>query len=871
MRNVNTLTARRMLGVAGWPFIAALGPVLVMPAFAAAQESLPQDAAAGDSESFAPVGSAGERPAPHSGSEASGTAGAEAETGDSEPPEELLVTGTRFGGRTSMDSAVPIDSFKVETLQQQGNGDMTEILKNIVPSFAATSYTGDGSAFIRSSSLRGLPPDETLVLVNRKRRHRSALVALGGAAMNQGAQAVDVGMIPTIALRNMEVLRDGAAAQYGSDAIAGVINYILKDNAQGGEVQARVGQWYGGEHEFQIAGNLGLPLGPEGFLSLSAEYTDSQELSRGGQHEKARALTDMGVQDVPDPAQVWGRPQSRGLRLFWNGGLPVTEDVRPYFFGSFARTYGNYGFFYREPNKSGVSTPLPLDPMDPSKGNFSWSDQGQWPVGFTPRLEGFITDFSQVAGVGGAFPFGVQYDLSGAFGMNRISYTLNDSINPSWGPESPTVFKPGDLQQRDLNFNADFSYGITEGLNLAWGAEWRSEEFTMYQGDDASWQAGRWSGVSSLRDPTAMIDPMTMMSMPYTEPLIGANGYQGTSPDMAGAWTRTNWAFYADTEWDANEDLLLQGAGRFENFSSFGSTLNGKLAARYTATDFLTLRGAASTGFRAPTPGQSNLTNVATVFVPGTIEQQLTGTVRPTDEVARPHGGRLLQPEKSVNVSFGFTTQPTGSLRLTADAYRIAVEGRIVMAADIDVSAMAAPPGSPTYQKIRFYTNGLDTVTTGLDVVLLYDLDWADFALEGAGDMNVSLAYNFNRTKVAEQTNIAVNERRKANIENALPRHHLAATATQNLGKWSLMLRANYYGSHQDEDPQYSVGGEVLLDAQLTYRIDRRFSLMLGANNMLNNFPDEVPTRMANGLPWPRRSPVGYHGGMVYLRGVARL
>ncbi|MCG8557695.1 MAG: TonB-dependent receptor, partial [Proteobacteria bacterium] len=372
------------------------------------------------------------------------------------------------------------------------------------------------------------------------------------------------------------------------------------------------------------------------------------------------------------------------------------------------------------------------------------------------------------------------------------------------------------------------------------------------QGDDASWMPGRWAAVGGL------IDPVT--NLPYQPPLVGANGYQGTSPAMAGSWARTNWALYADMEWDLTDEYLVQTAVRFEDFSSFGSTLNGKLASRYILAEYLTLRGALSTGFRAPTPGQSNLTNVATVFVPGTTEQQITGTVRPTDPIALMHGGRPLVAEKSVNVSLGFTMRAAESLRLTADVYRIAVNGRIVMATDIPVQ------NNPTYRIIRFYTNGLDTVTTGFDVVLLHDLDWADTA----NDANLSLAYNYNDTNVVSQSSLAINGRRKANIENNLPKHHLAATLTQDLGDWSFMLRANLWGPHQDEDPDYRVGPEVLLDAQLTYRIDWRFRVMLGANNILNTFPDPVPTRADNGLPWPRRSPVGYHGGMVYLRAVAR-
>jgi len=346
---------------------------------------------------------------------------------------DVVVTGTRSKPRTAISSPVPIDNFVAEVIDRQGNGDITENLKNVVPSFTATPLTGDGAAFVRPTSLRGLPPDETLVLINSKRRHRSSLIAHFGAAMNAGAHAVDIGHIPSIAIKNLEVLRDGAAAQYGSDAIAGVFNFILKDANKGAEVQAQVGQWYGrnygAETDYKVAMNFGMPLTKKGFLNISGEYTFNEELKRGNQHAAA-----IGLPGVSDPVMNWGRPESSGFRSMWNAGVEIAPNVDLYSFGNFSDTYGNYSFFFRSPDRTGVLTPVPIDPTDPSGGNFSWGDF--YPIGFTPRLEGDQTDFSSATGIKGSIGGGINYDLSATFGYNRINYTLNNTLNPSWGPFS---------------------------------------------------------------------------------------------------------------------------------------------------------------------------------------------------------------------------------------------------------------------------------------------------------------------------------------------------------------------------------------------------------------------------------------------------
>jgi iron complex outermembrane recepter protein len=759
---------------------------------------------------------------------------------------ELVVTGTRSAPRSVMRSPTPIDVLPAIQLQRQGNGDMTEVLKNLVPSFAATALTGDGAAFVRSTSLRGLPPDNVLVLINSKRRHRSALIAHFGAAMNVGAHAVDIGQIPTIGLKRLEVLRDGAAAQYGSDAIAGVMNFILSDAREGVRVEAQTGAWYEGEVDTKVAANIGLPLTDDGFINLSAEFTNSPELSRGIQHAAA-----IGVPGAKNPAMNWGRPKSSGLRTTWNAGIKLSDKAEAYAFGNYANTYGNYSFFYRAPGKSGALTPIPLNPANPAEGNFCWCDQ--FPAGFTPRLEGDGEDFSGILGIRGENDKGVKYDLSVSHGTNRLNYTLLGSLNLSWGPNSPFDFNIGDLKQKETNVNLDFSYPASDVFNFAWGVEWREEVYQMFLGQKEAWLPGPWAKVNQLTNPET--------GEKYGAPGLAANGMPGTNPAAAGIFDRQNWAAYVDTEWDATEKLLIQIAGRAENFSDFGSTVNGKLAFRLSASERFALRGGVSTGFRAPTPGQSNFTGIVTSFDGVTGKQVQEGTVRPTSPLALALGGAPLKPEDAVNLSLGFTASPARGFNITVDAYQIDVDNRIIKSRSLPVT------GNPEFAELAFYTNSLDTRTKGVDIVGEYSSPWGD-----GNTTQVSVAYNYNDTNVLRQRKVGginpVSDGTIFNIENNLAKHRATLTLTEGFGeKVSWTVRGNYYGSTIDErGTQEVVGSEVLVDMELSYEVNENFSLVAGANNLFNNFPDRIDTRLSQGMPFPRRSPISYHGGMSYFR-----
>ena len=787
----------------------------------------------------------------------------------------VFVTGTRAAGRTSMKSPTPIDGFDNQTLRRQGNGDMTETLKNQVPSFNATPLTGDGAAFVRPTSMRGLPPDNVLVLTNSKRRHRSALISHFGAAMNVGAQAADIGMIPSIAVKRLEVLRDGASAQYGSDAIAGVMNFILKDNNDGVEFEVTSGQWMtaengrGGERDITAAANIGLPLSDDGFLSISAEYSVRPELSRGYQHASAadgykgwvQAADNtnadgkyVGTQNVDDwqTAMNWGRPENNGFRSVWNAGMTVGDGVEAYSFGNYADTYGEYSFFLRATGKSGALTAIPLNPTDPSEGDFSWGDT--YPLGFTPRLEGHGNDFSSVIGVRGEdlAGFGVNYDFSTSYGSNYLHYNLRNSLNLSWGPNSPHNFVIGDIQQEETNYNADFTYPMGD-LNLAVGAEWREEQYTMYQGQKEAWMAGPWALVHTLTYDSAGTG--TMVNYGYTAPGLAANGMPGTSPDAAGAFARQNTGYYVDAEYDLDA-LLVQAAFRMEDFSDFGTTTNYKVSGRYSLGNLATFRGGYSTGFRAPTPGQSNYSGVTTSFDGVTGMQVNEGTLKPTHPLCVALGGAALEPETATNLSAGFTTSMVSGLNLSVDYYQIDLKAKIIKSRSLPVE------GSTEFSELAFYTNALDTKTSGIDVVATYSL----------GNTNVGLAVNTNETSVEAQNQVGgqnpVSDGTVFNLENNLPKMRMTASVTQSFSDaLSLMARVNHYGETIDErGDQEKVDPIQLIDIELNYRVGDNLTVVFGASNALNTFPTQIATRMSQGMPYPRRTPIGYHGGMMFTR-----
>ena len=769
-----------------------------------------------------------------------------------------VTVGTRSKPRKSYDSPVAIDSYSAEMLKLNGSGDLTERLKYLLPSYNAMMRTGDGAAFIRSTTLRGLPPDDILLLVNGKRRHRSALIQHGGPSTTAGSHAADPGPIPAIALKNIEVLRDGAASQYGSDAIAGVLNFTLKDSDQGGELEAQWGEYYQGERIIKLAANIGLSVANKGFINLSAEYVDNEQLIRGVQPASAQIAIDSGIPNVglDSPysgdrlAQTWGRPKADGLRTAWNMGYSIDEHKQVYAFGNFADYSGNFRFFYRDPEHASLQA-MPKDPNDLSQGNFCWCEQ--LPGGYTPYLVADITDFSNIFGVRGNFSSGMSYDFSTSFGMNKIDYTLFNTLNPSFGPNSPRDFDIGDLQEKDINVNADFSKRIYDNFNFAYGFEWREEKYIMFESQLEAWALGPWAEIGQLTDPNT--------GEFYSAPPIGSNGFSGTTSNGAGSFSRDNYAVYTDVEWHINEEILLQGALRFENFSDFGNTTNSKLAVRYQLFEQLILRGVVSTGFRAPTPGQSNYSGIRTSAdgASGLLVQD--GTVLPTSELAISLGGKALDAEKSKNLSFGFTSILDENFTLALDLYWIEVKDRIAKTIDIPIV------DNPLFTRASFYTNALNSETKGVDIVAMYVKNWKNGA-----SSQVNFAFNHNQSSITNQNQVnginPVSDIAIFNIENTLPKNRFNLTVTHNFNNyWQIKGRANYFSQTIDERIEHEkISANTFIDIEVSYQQTKHTRWTLGASNLFDTYPSEIETRKANGLLYAQRSPLSYDGGMAYLR-----
>lgn len=766
--------------------------------------------------------------------------------------EKISVIGSRSSKeRTVADSPVPIDILSADDLNSVSGVDLTDSLKALIPSYTATPATGDGSAFVRPTSLRGTASDQTLILVDGKRRHRSALVQFFAPAAGNGAHAPDVGMIPSIALKRIEVLRDGAASQYGSDAIAGVINFVTKDASEGGLVELQYGQHYEGESSVKLAVNKGLALGEDGFLNLSLEYSDNDALSRGVQRPDAQALVDGGVQGVGADSpfgdsplvQTWGRPETEALRMFINAGMELDGNKQAYGRFSYADTSGRYRFFYRSPTHSTINDLV-------AEGY----DGGLTNTGFTPFLDGEQTDYSAIFGLKGQMFNDTAYDVSVSTGSNELNYFLNNSINQGLGLTAdlqiPQMgFNTGGYQQEEMNINADFSTLLTDNLNLAYGLEWREEKYTSMAGE-----------VNSYSDSAG-------------QPNGGVSGMRGIEAKNAGTFSRDNVAVYVDVEHDVTDELLMQYALRYEDFSDFGGTTNWKVAGNYSLTDDLSLRAALSTGFHAPTPGQANVSSIITTF-DGTGAQQEEGLIPATSDLAISLGGQELKEEESTNFSIGLSSSLGDNTTVTLDYYQIAVDDRIYRTGNIDVA------DSDLFDSVSFYTNVLDVKHSGIDLVVSSSFDW-----NTSTTTDVAFAYGYNEIEVVNVREVngetPVSSSTVEDIENNFPNHRFVLTTNTSFSDdWNLMVRANFYGAHYDErgtiagngsdgSKSAEIGSIVYLDAELGYQVNDAMRVKLGFTNIVDSYIDEINSPNANrqsvGLQYPRRSAANYEGGSWYL------
>ena len=811
--------------------------------------------------------------------------------------EAITILGSRRAPRSATDSAVPVDVLRGKDLTAQGNTDIIDTLTSVVPSLNANREPiSNGATLVRPVNLRSLPSDHTLVLVNGKRRHRGAVVGEFVTGVNRGAQGVDIYPLFGFGLRQVEVLRDGAAAQYGSDAIAGVVNYSLVDDPDVRMVSLQYSQAYDGDGTTLDAnGVFGAPIGEDGFVTLSFQVRDQGSTSRGVQDGGALLLQQAGFA-VRDPVVEWGQPNIRDdYKFLINSGFKVTENAEMYAFASYSTRNVDGSFYFRNPSRrSGVYVnpttgnflfgdltgeggcpegPLPTESptaaqefVDSAPDNcFSFFDE--FPNGFTPRFGGDVKDISIFTGFRGTFREDFDYDFSVGFGENKIFYAISNTVNASLGPESPFSFELGTQSQSEVVANIDFAYRLDAGLNspinIAFGFQFQNEEFAVEPGELDSFRTG----------------PLATQGFS-----VGSNGFQGFPDSVSGVFERDAYSLYLDVESDLTDWLLVSAAARYEEFSDFGGTFNGKIAALVRIIDSLAVRGSFSTGFRAPTLGQSNVQRSSTTFLDGLLAESLV--ISTTDPVAEFFGGGPLDPETSRNLSFGLTAS-FGDFNVTLDYFNISVDGRIALLPQTltpeDQAALAElnVPNASTLSQVQFFINDFDTRTQGLDLVANYRLNWA------GGNTNFILAFNWTDTKVTDR-GTTVDDVRERELEDTLPDFRLTATLSHILGDFDGLVRVNYFGEVFEtlfNDPSLPVvtPSIFLVDLEIGWQFTDEIRIAAGAKNVFDAFPAEweIPDGQGGtftgrtagflGAIYPLNHPAGLNGGSYYVRLTATL
>ncbi|MBU6166201.1 MAG: TonB-dependent receptor [Alphaproteobacteria bacterium] len=874
----------------------------------------------------------------------------------------IVVTGTRRTDRTVLESAVPVDVFSADDFKAQPAPQLQTILQTLVPSFnQQRNLLGDASAFVRPPTLRGLPADQILVLINGKRMHRSALVQVAAGALNAGAQGPDLSQISGVALGRLEVLRDGAAAQYGSDAIAGVINLGLRRDT-GFEVTARYGQTYRGDgQDTQLSAFYGTKLGDDGgFFNITGEFIDQNIWDRSVRRPTIAPLIAQGITpDLPTGNRLGG-PENRAYRAVFNMEVPA-GDTTFYAFGNYGWQRQGNDFNFRSPvtvthdpipGRPGTATtsrnvnPVFLTRVgfdtngtplwDANGATFNINDDARFPTfrnGFVPFFEATNEDIGLVGGLKGQ-EWGIKYDVSMMYGTNQIRYFMSDTINASLGPATPTNFYMGKLVQREFNFNADFTteaeIGFAKPLFIAWGVEVRREAYEVGLGDAPSWTVGQFAS-QRLVQCTLAAAPVACSTAGASAPtflrvstaLPGSNGFQGFGPASVVEGGRNNYSAYVDFEATPVENLDIGVAARYDYFNDFGDTFNGKISARYAFNDAVAVRGAASTGFRAPTPGQQFTQNLTTGFPFGSTVPLGIATVRPDSPIGRFFLAQPLTPEKSVSFSGGLVLTPGGGFNITVDYYNIKVSDRIGITGNLNPNqangtgltatqfllaqgvAEAAELGA-----VRYFTNAFDTRTQGFDVVIQHKAD------TGFGRFNTSLAVNYNNTKVTDRKVVAgtlangqslsnfrpVDDVRVGNIERSNPNWRAVLSETYTNGMFDATARASYFGSFTSFfDPittgigatpgvdatqaaalyptpfSKSFGAQFAFDIEVGVTFEENYRIAVGAQNLFNTFPQRETRNIfpstggaANGSIYPDTAPIGQMGGFWYLRASAR-
>ena len=819
--------------------------------------------------------------------------------------EEVVVTGTRRVGTLPTETLSPVDVLGGERLARQSAFDITDSLTAISPSLNTQRFPiADGTALIRPVTLRNLSPDQTLVLVNGTRRHRSPLVNLQLAPLgtvNQGSQGVDWSAIPTAAIERVEVLRDGASAQYGSDAIAGVINVILKDADSGLTFDTQYGQYGQGDGErFTIGANWGFAIGEGGYANLTGEYALSNTTSRGIVRGDA---ADVGAflgepNDIPlgGLGQRWGDPDTDSFKLAVNFGYGVGNSAEVFGFATYTSKDIESDFFYRRPNlpaaagialqtpqlaidndgdfvpdpapqtlvddivAQGLSVPDLLVPDATSPSGFRLENPiaAQFPGGYNPDFGADLSDFAVVAGIKGDINDSFTYNVRGRYADSEVDYELGETINPSLGITSPLEFNPGTLSQEEASVNADFVQTLQNSpVNIAFGAEWRRENYVIGEGDPLSILAG----------PTASFFG------------VGSDGFQGFPVESAGDFESDSFAFYLDVESDITEQLTAAFAIRYENFTDFDATSTDiKLSLRYQFNETLAVRGTFNTGFRIPTAGQVNTLNVTTTSN-AAGELVPNGTFPVNNPISIALGAQDLDEEESISFTAGVVWQPTNNIDVTLDYYRVAIDDRLallnntVSAADVVTltAAGVADAANLAGSSVNFFVNGFDSDVNGIDVAIT-----GDWEILG-GLLNVDLRHNFNDQNVSNVAPGTINQSRVFDLENQVPNNSTVLSLDYSRGPFDGLVRLRYYDDWSTTGGLFSPGdasdidnysGDVLVDLELGYDVTRNYRVTVGAENLFDVEPEDElnPVSRFLGVDLSLTSPFGFNGVFWYAR-----
>lgn len=764
--------------------------------------------------------------------------------------DEIIVTGTHQTSRTVTTSLAPIDVISAADLEKSGNESVRDLIAAVTPS-ANVSNSGAGASFaVKTLSLRGLSSDQTLILVNGKRRHDTSMMFINGSTQN-GQSPADLDLIPTSAIDHIEVLRDGAAVQYGSDALAGVVNIILKKDRPGGITLSGGMTAEGDGKRGDVSIDQGWSIGQGGTLHLSTDIYGQGRTVRGGQYTGQIYPL---VNGQPDPREATvdrfinkpGQPQTTRYDGSYDLTLPVSDTVTLYSFSTIASRGSNSWLTYRNP--AGSNNVLSL-----------------YPNGYIPRLDLDDLDYQVAAGFKGDGPWGVHWDLSSTYGEDKVKYREHSDLNVTYGAASPTEFYLGSTDAQEWTTNLDLSRDLTTGifaepLFISAGAEYRQNHYSISPGDYASYANGG-SGLIS-----------------------GAQGVTGFPPSLSGSWSRENESVYFGIDQTVIKGLDVSAAGRYEHYSDFGDTTNAKGSMRYEPIDGYAIRGTISTGFRAPTLAQEHYASSSTIGVTRVgypTTPYPVQTLPPDSAAARALGATALKPEQSTNYSIGFIAEPISNLTFSADAYEIQIKDRILLSATLlgtPVSNALAAAGLNPQQGGFFFTNAADTTTTGLDLVANYLTRFDEW-----GTVKWGASANFNHTSfdriTAPPTALAaaglvlIDRARQGDFTKGTPANKFILDADWNLGDFESFIRVTRYGAVTAVNAtgpalDEKANARFIVDLNLSYDISDGVRGTIGADNLLNTYPSVVRAiNQSNGAQYYNAySPFGISGGYYYAK-----